>query len=364
MVKKITAILLILVLTFSLAACGENNVEEVQWPTGPITVVVGYGAGGGTDLVARQIAQGMSEYLDVPFNVLNVAGGSASIAGEQVYKAAADGNTILAGPINVAAPWRVNDYVDIGWEDFYSLIGANSYYALLVSKGSQFETLDDFVQHAKANPNTLKWGHSGFGSLNQTSGDMMLNMLDLKATGVPYSSGGEAATMVMAGETDFTWLPFTDAASYINSGDLVALAVTNSQDMNIETTSGEYLAPSIITDYPIFKDFENLLGWGLHIRRDVDDTVMAKLMEAFEYAVNTDKYKAFCESNNLSAASSMGEEADYNAAYLESFVTWGLFEMDMAAEGISPEDFGIPHVNDFKFPPHDRGQAAKSWPSI
>lgn len=360
--KKMLAFALAAALAACTAGCGGTGAAQ-EWPTKPVTVVVGYAAGGGSDLIARKLAEGMSRELGQAFNILNVSGGSASIAGQQVCDAPADGYTMLAGPMNVASPWRVCNYIDAGWEDFYSLIGANSWYAILVSKNSQFKTYQDLIAYGKENPGKLKWGHSGYGSMNQVSGDLMLDIVGVEAVSVPYGGGSEAATKVIAGENDFTWLPLNDAADFINSGDLVALCVTSAEDMAIATVGGGYTAPSLLKDYPECEKLDGILGWGLHVPRDTDEAAMKKIVAAFEKTANSAEYAEYCKSINVTPACVLGEEADRQAAFMESFIAWGLYDMDMAAEGISPEDFDIPTVQDFAWPPNERASGAKAWPA-
>lgn len=360
--KRAGAIFLAVALALCTAGCGAGQ-GAGEWPQKPVTVVVGYAAGGGSDLIARKLAEGMAEELGQAFNILNVAGGSASIAGQQVCDAAADGYTMLGGPMNVASPWRVCGYIDAGWENFYSLIGANSWHAILVSKNSPFKTYQELIAYGKENPGKLKWGHSGYGSMNQVSGDLMLNIVGVEAVSVPYGGGSEAATKVIAGENDFTWLPLNDAADFINSGDLVALCVTNAEEMTISTIQGEYTAPSIIPDYPECKKLDGILGWGLHVPRGTSDAAMKKIVAAFEKTANSEEYAAYCKSINVTPACVVGREADEQAAFMESFIAWGLYDMDMAAEGVSPEDFEIPTVQAFAWPPNDRAASAKPWPA-
>lgn len=360
--KKAWAFVLAAALALSAVGCGGAGAGQ-DWPTKPVTVVVGYAAGGGSDLIARKLAEGMSEELGQPFNILNVSGGSASIAGQQVCAAPADGYTMLGGPMNVASPWRVCDYIDAGWENFYSLIGANSWHAILVSKNSEFKTYQDLIAYGKENPGKLKWGHSGYGSMNQVSGDLMLDIVGVEAVSVPYGGGSEAATKVIAGENDFTWLPLNDAADFISSGDLVALCVTNAEDMTIATIGGDYTAPSIQKDYPDCEKLDGILGWGLHVPRGTDEAAMKKIVAAFEKTAGSEEYAAYCKSINVTPACVVGAAADEQAAFMESFIAWGLYDMDMAAEGVSPEDFGIPTVQAFDWPPNERASGAKAWPA-
>ena len=99
------------------------------------------------------------------------------------------------------------------------------------------------------------------------------------------------------------------------------------------------------------------------VKRDTPADVVTKLEEAFKVAVENDEFKALCESRYLEPKLLIGQESDDMSAYLESIYAWGLADNNLAAEGISPDQFDIPRPEDYSWPPNDRAKNANPWPA-
>lgn len=370
--KKYLALLLVLMLALGgLAACGDNgnggsgddngDVDETAWPEKPITMVIGYTAGGSSDTANRMLAKKMSEYLDMEITCINVTGGSASIAGLEVFGAPADGYTLFGGVAHSVSGWRVLDYADIGWEDFYGFHAGTSPYILFVKGDSKYETPTELYDDIKANPN-MKWGNAGLGSINQLTGQMMMDLLELDAVSVPYDGGRDAAIKVIADEVVFSWAGASDVMDLAISGEIKVLGVCDQNPLAVDSKKGAYDAPSLTKLYPELEQLEGLLYWGFQVKRDTPPEAVAKLQKAYEYAVETDEWKEYCENMYMQPVKLTGQEDDELCAKLESIYTWGLYDVGLAADGVSPADFNIPRPNDFSFPPYDRAENANPWP--
>ena len=120
----------------------------------------------------------------------------------------------------------------------------------------------------------------------------------------------------------------------------------------------------MLTDYPSLSTLEGLLFWGFRVPRDTPPEVVARIQEAFEYAVETDEFAKYCADNALTPAPACGPESDEMCARLESIYAWGLYDQGLVADGISPEDFGIPRIEDFKYPTNDRIATINPWPDV
>ena len=127
MKKRNVSLLLALALTAGLTGCGPAGADgDKPWPSREITVDVAYTAGGTADTANRQLAKLMGETLGTNIAVVNVTGGSGSIAGQQVNNAAHDGYTWLGDVAHTVSGWRCLGYADLGWEDFYGFYAATS----------------------------------------------------------------------------------------------------------------------------------------------------------------------------------------------------------------------------------------------
>lgn len=381
MKKVLMLVLISMLLVLSLAGCSQpadpvevekpnapgeeaNAPEEekdIAWPEKPIKMVIGYSAGGSSDTANRMLAKQMSEYLDTEITCVNVDGGSASIAGLQVAKSPADGYTLFGAVAHSVSGWRVLDYADLGWEDFYGFHAGTAPYVLFVNDDSEYDTAEELFAGIKENPN-MKWGNAGLGSINQLTGQMMMNLMELEGNSIPYKGGRDAALKVMADEVVFSWAGVSDVMDLAEAGEIKILGVCDSNPLAVKTTDSEYLAPSLVKDYPQLAELEGLLYWGFQIKRDTPPEIISKLEKAFKYAVETEEWKNYCKSMYLEPVELYGEEDDKLCSKLESIYTWGLYDNGLAAQGVSPADFEIPRPEDYTFPPYKRAADANPWP--
>lgn len=359
--KKQISFLLALAMVSSLTGCGPKAPESGSWPAREITVDVAYAAGGTADTANRQLAILMGESLGTNITIANVTGGSGSIAGQQMYAAAHDGYTWLGDVAHTVSGWRCLNYADLGWEDFYGFYAATSPYVLFVAGNSPYETYEDLFQAMAADPN-MKWGNAGLGSINQLTGQLMVDTLGLSGNSVPYDGGRTAAVKVIAGEVVWSWCGASDILDLAQSGDIRILGVCDEQAMTIETAKGSYEAPSLLTEYPELSSLQGLLYWGFRVPRDTPAEVVSAIQTAFQAAVESQEWKDFCDSKSLTPACVTGSESDEMCARLESIYAWGLYDLNMAAADISPEDFEIPRIEDFTFPANERTENAAAWP--
>jgi len=342
-----------------LTGCGGPAKDAAQWPTKNIDIRIAYTAGGTADTANRQLAALMQEELGANFNLVNVTGGSGSIAGQQVFSAAHDGYTWLGDVAHTVSGWRTLNYADMGWEDFYGFYAATSPYVLFVSGSSPYRTAQELFDAMKQDP-AMKWGNAGLGSINQLTGQLMVNLLGLSGNSVPYDGGRAAAVKVVANEVVWSWCGLSDIMDLAQSGDVRLLGVCSPDPLSIDCVGGEYQVPSLLDSYPELEDLQGLLYWGFRVPRETPAPVVAKIRDAFDSAVASDAWAAFCESKGLQITSLTGSQSDETCARLESIYAWGLYDIGMAA--VEPGELGIPRIEEFAFPANDRAASAPAWP--
>lgn len=349
---------LLLMISLLLTACG-GAAGDSSWPSKRIDVQIAYTAGGTADTANRQLAALMSESLGTTFNLVNVTGGSGSIAGHQVFSAAHDGYTWLGDVAHTVSGWRTLDYADMGWEDFFGFYAATSPYVLFVSGSSPYETPSALFAAMEGDSN-MKWGNAGLGSINQLTGQLMLDILGLSGNSVPYDGGRAAAVKVVAGEVVWSWCGLSDVIDLAESGDIRILGICDPQPLDVKCVKGEYQAASLLEEYPELESLQGLLYWGFRVPRDTPPEVIAKIQDAFETAVASEEWATFCASKGLDVACVTGRESDEMCARLESIYAWGLYDIGMAA--VDPAELDIPRIENFQFPANDRGEKAPAWP--
>jgi tripartite-type tricarboxylate transporter receptor subunit TctC len=198
------------------------------YPTRPVRWVIGFPAGGGTDLVARLTGQWLSERLGQPVIVESRPGAGTNIAAEAVVRAAPDGYTIFfatsANAINATLYEKLNfDFI----RDIAPVAGLIRFANVIVVHPSfPAKTVPEFIAQAKANPGKVNMASPGIGASPHVSGELFKMMAGIAMVHVPYRGVAPALTDLLGGQVQVMFSTITGAIEYIRSGKLRALAVT------------------------------------------------------------------------------------------------------------------------------------------
>jgi tripartite-type tricarboxylate transporter receptor subunit TctC len=209
---------------------GSVGVASAQgFPDRPIHLIVPAAPGGPTDLQARFVSQFLAR-LGQPTVVENRAGAGGAIGARSVASAIPDGYTLLVGNTSVLAVWPAVS-ASAGYDPAknFSPVAklSESYQVLVVPASSPYKTVREVVAFAKANPGKLNIAHSGAGGLPHLSVELFKARSGIDLVGVPYKSGGDSVTAVLAGQVDMTIESITILLPHIREGKLRALAVTS-----------------------------------------------------------------------------------------------------------------------------------------
>jgi tripartite-type tricarboxylate transporter receptor subunit TctC len=220
-------------------AAGVLALLSIVWPGGPaaaqtypdrpIRLIVPSAPGGPTDLPARLLSQFLPK-LGQPAVVENRAGAGGAIGARLVAAAPADGYTLLVGNTSVFAVWpSVSPSAGYDPAKNFAPIAklTESYQILVVPASSPFRTVRELVDFAKQNPGKLNVAHTGVGGLPHLTVELLKARAGIDVVGVPYKSGGESLTAVLAGQVDATIEGITILLPHIRDGKLRALAVTS-----------------------------------------------------------------------------------------------------------------------------------------
>jgi tripartite-type tricarboxylate transporter receptor subunit TctC len=211
------------------ALSAVSRVARAQaYPTRPVRIIVGFAPGGTADIVARLIAQWLSERLGQPFVVENRTGAATNIATEAVVRAPADGYTLLFVTTSNAINATLYEKLNFNFmRDIAPVAGVTRVpNVFVVNPSVPATTVPEFIAYAKANAGKLSMASGGIGSTGHVSGELFKMMTGLNIEHVPYRGGAPALTDLLAGQVQVYFSPMPAAIEYIRAGKLRALAVT------------------------------------------------------------------------------------------------------------------------------------------
>lgn len=176
-----------------------------DYPVKPITAIVGFGAGGGTDNYARAVTSVAKEILGQPIQVVNKPGRAQVVAMKQMQKATPDGYTIQfasAGSAIMSTKLKPAGVEFLRDFEMVAQVGQINM-AVVVNNEGSLKSAKDIIAAAKANPGKLRWAHTGRGSANHIAGLSWLIANGIKAQDVPFKGGAKARAAILGKQTDF-----------------------------------------------------------------------------------------------------------------------------------------------------------------
>ena len=217
-------------LFFGAAALLAPVVASAQaYPSRPVKIVVSFSAGGTTDILARLLAQKLTEATGQSFIVENKPGAGGIVGNDFVAKAPADGYTILMGSASSLAV-NVSVYKSIPYDpkkDFAPLMQvASGPFVIVVNPSVPAKTIGDLIALAKASPGTINFGTSGNGTSLHLAGELLNAMAGIKLTHVPYKGTGPAVLDTVSGQIQMTLSDMVPFVPHIAAGKLRPLAQT------------------------------------------------------------------------------------------------------------------------------------------
>ncbi|HMJ40954.1 MAG TPA: tripartite tricarboxylate transporter substrate binding protein [Pseudolabrys sp.] len=289
---------------FALLSISGQASAQSDYPTHSIRIIVGFAAGGATDVAARILASKMSEELGQSLIVENRPGASTTIAGEAVAKSEPDGYTLFmagnANAVNAVAesklPFDVlRDFAPIG-------IAVTSPSVLVAHPDTGIKSVADIITEAKANPGKVMYASAGAAAVSHLAGELFSYDQGIKLTHVPYKGSTQAMTDVLAGRIAIMFAPISTALPHIRSGKLVALAVTFPQRLD-DLPDTPTLAEAGI------KNVDLSIWFGLVAPKGTPPDRLAKLGAAMDRALTRDDVRKALSVQGIIPAVGQGPDA-------------------------------------------------------
>ncbi len=322
------------------AAPAEAAVEDIAYPERNINMTIPFGAGGGTDLWARVMAEYMAPELGVQIICNNVTGGSAGSTGtDAVWQAAHDGYTMV-GTSETPLTIPVMTELDQTTKDWEYFIAAGSPGLLCVNKATYdagLDSMDAIVAQLTADPESI--------SIAGTQGGLWFALAQLfGAYGdtpfywVSYPGSGDAILGCHSGEADTVCASAGEVMTYVQSGDLIPVAVMDVEGWEFP---GFGEIPAVTDALPALASYlplKQVLGFAMPA--DTDPAILAKVTDAFYAAMSNPEVISYAEDQLCVTYGLAGAEAKELMEGLESSLCWIL--SDMGQTTYTPDEVGIP----------------------
>ena len=270
----------------SLALTALGASAQATYPTKPVRIVVGFSAGGTTDVVARIMAKQLTESLGQAFVVDNRPGGGSNIATDFVAAAPADGYTLLFVAVTSAINQTLYPNVKFNLtRDFEAVaLGAKVPNVLVVHPSVPANNVKEFTEWARANEGKVSYASSGSGTSIHMAGEMFKVRTGLKTQHIPYKGSAPALTDLIGGQVQFMFDNMPSSWPHVQSGKLKALAVTtktrSATAPNLPTMEESGIAPFDVSSW-----------FGLIAPKGTPPDIVAKLNKAMNAAFDKPEVK-------------------------------------------------------------------------
>jgi tripartite-type tricarboxylate transporter receptor subunit TctC len=291
-------------LAFAVAATSANHAARAaDYPSRPIHLIVPYAAGGAADSIARILAKRIGKAIGQTIVIENRGGGGSIVGTEFVNKSEPDGYTLLlgqSGPISInPAVYKNLPYDPV--KDFAPISMTTTYpYVMVVNSALGVKTLEEFVTLARSRPGALNYGTAGVGAANHLVTELFASKAGIKMTHIPYRGTALAVSDLLAGQVQVVFADPISAFQHVNSGTLIALAVTSKDRSPV--------APAVPTmsesGYPGF----DAIGWhGILAPANTPPAIVARLHAEILEALKDPETRTLLESQAMQIVGSSPE---------------------------------------------------------
>ena len=292
-----------------------RSARAQAYPTRPVRLIVGFGAGSTADILARLIGQWLSERLGQQFVVENRPGAGGNIATEAVVRSAADGYTLLLAGSNDAINTKLYEKLPYNFiqdiEPIVALIRAPN--VMVVNPSVPATTVPEFIAYAKANPGKINMASVGTGTVPHVAGELFNIMAGLNMVHVPYRGAPAAFNDLLGGQVQVYFPPIDGVVEHIRTGKVRALAVASAK-------RSEAL-PNVPTMGAFLPGFEASVFLGIGAPKNTPAAIVERLNKEINAALADPNIKA--RYADLGAIVLGGSAADFGKLFAEDAEKWG-----------------------------------------
>jgi tripartite-type tricarboxylate transporter receptor subunit TctC len=285
------------------------------YPFRPVRILVGFAAGGNTDIFARLLGQWLSERLGQPFIVENRPGAGTTLATEAVVRAAPDGYTLLLFSSSTFLSATLYDKLNFNFVRDIAPVASitRGAYVMLVNPSVSAKSIPELIAHARANPGKMTLASAGTGSGSHVTGELFKAMTGIDTVHVPYRGDPSALTDLIGGQVDGYFSTLPPSIEYIRSGKLRALAVTTAARLEA--------LPEIPTMGEFVPGFEASLWNGFGAPKGTPIEIVEQLNTEINAALADPRIRA--RLLDLGATVHASSPAEYGKLIAEETEKWG-----------------------------------------
>jgi tripartite-type tricarboxylate transporter receptor subunit TctC len=211
----------------ALAFAGAALAQPGEYPNKPIRLISGFAAGGATDLVARIVAQSVTDALGQPVVVENKPGASGNLAADMVSRSPADGYTIYLCNATITMPAMFPNLRFDARKDFAPVaLVAYGPSVLAVNPKFPARSVRELIDYAARNPGAVDYASGGVGNITHMAMELLISMTGMKVTHVPYKGGGPSTLAAVGGEVPVVMAAISNVVGHVKQGTLVPLAIS------------------------------------------------------------------------------------------------------------------------------------------
>lgn len=304
-----------LILRRTLIACGAALLaagpamadDAASYPNKPVTIVVGYPAGGSSDLVGRLVANEIEKHLGQTVIVENLGGAGGAIGAQKVANAKPDGYTLLVGAnneiaianmINKSIKYKISDFTPIG-------VVASQPMVLVASQKAGVKNTEAFYQAVKTNPAKFSYGSSGVGTALHLAGEMLKDQAQIDMQHVPYRGVPALTNDVLGNNIEYGVFVLSSGLPLIKAGKVQAIATTEAK---------RYAAtPDIpaLAEHPAFKNVDINSWFAMMGPANMPAPVVAKIKEALNQTMAAPEFRKKMEDAGAQVMDSQIDASQY-----------------------------------------------------
>jgi tripartite-type tricarboxylate transporter receptor subunit TctC len=288
--------------------------SALDYPSRPVRIVVGFPAGGPTDIFARLMGQWLSQRLHQPFVVENRPGAGSTIGIASVVSAPADGYTLLL--VSTSAVISASYYKNLGFQiirDIVPVCGISlEPLVMVVNPAVPAKTVPAFIAYAKANPGKIVMASVGNGTTPHLAGELLKLMAGINLLHVPYQGAAPALTDLLAGRADVMFEAMPTLVGYIKSGKLRALAVG--------TKTRSPVFPELPTVAEFLPGYEATVWFGIGAPAKTPAEIVERLNNEINAGLNDPALRA--RILELGGIPLTGSSADFRKLFVDDAQKW------------------------------------------